>query len=85
MGAFKPFSNGPRDCIGKNLAYTEMRLILSRGFLRFDFESLQPESENWLSRQRAYTLWDKPPLKIKLKERTDLELKVWTEPKASGH
>ncbi|KAI6254216.1 hypothetical protein MCOR19_009266 [Pyricularia oryzae] len=76
MAAFKPFSNGPRDCIGKNLAYTEMRLIMSRVFLRFDFESLLPESENWLTRQRAFTIWEKAPLMMKLKERTDLEVKA---------
>ncbi|TLD09770.1 hypothetical protein PspLS_11616 [Pyricularia sp. CBS 133598] len=76
MAAFKPFSYGPRDCIGKNLAYTEMRLIMSRVLLRFDIEKLDPVSENWLTEQHAFTVWEKGPLMIKLKERTDLELKA---------
>ena len=27
---FEPFSTGPRNRVGKNLAYAEMKLILSR-------------------------------------------------------
>jgi cytochrome P450 len=32
----RPFSVGPRNCIGKNLAYAEMRLILARLRWRFN-------------------------------------------------
>ncbi|KAK6218296.1 hypothetical protein LQW54_002824 [Pestalotiopsis sp. IQ-011] len=35
---FKPSSHGPRDCIGKNLAYAELRLITCRLLYRFDFD-----------------------------------------------
>ncbi|TLS21068.1 uncharacterized protein PpBr36_10469 [Pyricularia pennisetigena] len=76
MAVFKPFSYGPRDCIGKNLAYTEMRLILARMFLRFDFVDVHPSFENWLTDQRCYSVWEKSPLMIKIRERTDLELKA---------
>lgn len=30
LEASKPFNIGPRGCIGRNLAYAEMRLILAR-------------------------------------------------------
>ncbi|TLD11271.1 hypothetical protein PgNI_05363 [Pyricularia grisea] len=73
---FKPFSYGPRDCIGKNLAYTEMRLILSRILLRFDIVNLEPVSKDWFQRQRAFVVWEKGPMVLRLKERTDLELKA---------
>ncbi|KAK0718474.1 putative benzoate 4-monooxygenase cytochrome P450 [Lasiosphaeria miniovina] len=33
---FKPFSHGPRSCLGKNLAWAELRLILARFLWRFD-------------------------------------------------
>ena len=36
--AFKPFSDGPRNCIGRNLAYHEMRLILAKVLWGFDLE-----------------------------------------------
>ncbi|MCJ1251728.1 hypothetical protein MMC30_008965 [Trapelia coarctata] len=35
--AFQPFSTGPRNCIGKNLAYLEMRLIIAKLVWNFEF------------------------------------------------
>ncbi|CAJ0547479.1 Ff.00g042330.m01.CDS01 [Fusarium sp. VM40] len=61
-----PFSAGSRDCIGKNLAYTEMRLLLTRLLWKFDLELL-PESKGWLD-QRVFLLWDKRALQVKLTE-----------------
>ncbi|KAH8883758.1 cytochrome P450 [Thozetella sp. PMI_491] len=59
-----PFSYGPRNCIGKNLAYAEMRLILVRLLWNFDLE-LQAESKDW-QQQKVYVLWEKKPLSVKL-------------------
>ncbi|KAF2687258.1 cytochrome P450 [Lentithecium fluviatile CBS 122367] len=63
--ALQPFSVGTRDCVGKNMAYHEMRLIIARVLLSFDLE-LCPESEHWTD-QYCYTLWEKKPLMCKLK------------------
>ncbi|KAJ5292005.1 hypothetical protein N7478_001256 [Penicillium angulare] len=63
----QPFSVGPRNCIGKNLAYAEIRMILARVLWNFDMELCQ-ESQAWKD-QRTYILWDKPPLMCKLKLR----------------
>jgi len=63
------FSYGPRSCLGKNLAYHEMRFTLSRIFKNFDFE-LQPEADLWVERCGNYFFWDKPPLPVKVKART---------------
>ncbi|KFA52988.1 hypothetical protein S40293_09914 [Stachybotrys chartarum IBT 40293] len=64
----QPFSMGPRNCIGKNLAYAEMRLILVRLLWKFDIE-MMPESRDW-DKQGVYVLWEKGELKIKLTEFT---------------
>lgn len=65
LDALEPFSVGPRNCLGKNLAWHEMRLILSTVLLHFDVELLE-ESMDWPD-QKVYTLWEKKPLICKLK------------------
>ncbi|KAJ5633165.1 hypothetical protein N7490_009504 [Penicillium lividum] len=65
--AFQPFSTGPRNCLGKNLAYHEMRLILAKILYNFDF-SILPESVGW-NKQKTFLLWEKPDLMVQLKAR----------------
>ncbi|KAF7922877.1 uncharacterized protein EAE97_011041 [Botrytis byssoidea] len=57
--ACQPFSVGPANCIGKNLAYAEMRVLLGNVGAR--------DSGSWLERNRIYALWKKPELWVKLK------------------
>ncbi|KAL7794294.1 cytochrome P450 [Trichoderma ceciliae] len=61
--AFQPFSAGPRNCIGKNLAYAEMRLILARVIMEYDIK-LAEGTEGWDKRSDAYTLWEKGPVNV---------------------
>ncbi|KAK6071335.1 cytochrome p450 [Seiridium cupressi] len=63
--ALQPFSFGPRNCIGRNLAFSEMRLIMCRLLFSFDLE-LAPGQEDWLN-QKVYTSWEKKPLMVKLR------------------
>lgn len=63
--SLQPFSYGPRNCIGRNLAYAEMRLMLTRALWDFDFE-LAPGSKDW-KRQKTYLLWEKQPLMVHLR------------------
>ncbi|KAK3358480.1 cytochrome P450 ClCP1 [Lasiosphaeria ovina] len=63
--ALQPFSYGPRNCIGRNLAYAEMRLILARVIFDFDMR-LDDNSKLWIERQKTYGLWDKLPLNVYL-------------------
>ncbi|ETS84606.1 hypothetical protein PFICI_02631 [Pestalotiopsis fici W106-1] len=66
--SFQPFSYGPRNCIGKNLAYVEMRIIMARLIWNFDM-FLAEESCDWLEKEEVYTLWHKGPLYVKMKPR----------------
>ncbi|KAF1983382.1 isotrichodermin C-15 hydroxylase [Aulographum hederae CBS 113979] len=63
----QPFSVGPRNCVGRNLAYSELKLVLARLIFNFDLE-LVDEGEDWLD-QKVYTLWLKKPLMVRVKER----------------
>ncbi|KAF7524863.1 hypothetical protein PCG10_005446 [Penicillium crustosum] len=60
---FQPFSFGPRNCLG-NLAYHEMRSVISSILLEFDI-SLVDNADNWLD-QKNYKLWEKKPLFVRL-------------------
>jgi len=61
---FQPFSFGNRNCLGRTLAITETRLILTRLLWNFDFE-LMPESQNW-AYQKVFMLYEKKPLMVKM-------------------
>ncbi|KAK6381925.1 hypothetical protein LTS17_003810 [Exophiala oligosperma] len=65
--ALQPFSYGPRNCLGMNLAYAEMRLALARVIYNFDFE-LQPESRSW-DKADIFVFWQKGPLNVKITPR----------------
>ena len=65
--AFNPFSLGPRNCLGRNLAYLEMRLILAYLLWHFDFET---EGKAWRwEDQKTWILWEKKPLNVRIRER----------------
>lgn len=68
----KPFSFGPRDCIGRNLAFHEMRLILARLVWEFDLE-LMDESRRWAEgeSQKIRVFWDKPALMVGVRRRRE--------------
>ncbi|KAF9876101.1 trichothecene c-15 hydroxylase [Colletotrichum karsti] len=63
--SLQPFSTGPRDCIGKNLAYAEMRLILARLIWNFDIR-LSDDSRKWCDDSQVFVLWQKPDLNVYL-------------------
>ena len=65
----QPFSHGPRKCLGEQLAYLEMRLIMAKTLWNFDFE-LKKESEDWVEKCRPYTVWLKAPLMVDVKVRS---------------
>lgn len=63
--AHQPFSWGHRDCIGKNMAWHEMRLLAAKLLFSFDVEVCE-ESKDW-SNQKVYALWEKKPLFCRLR------------------
>ncbi|KAK7432902.1 hypothetical protein QQZ08_000373 [Neonectria magnoliae] len=64
----QPFSVGPRNCIGKSLAYAEGRLILGRAVWTFDMR-LSEKSQNWMRDQKGYVTWLRPEMEVYVKLR----------------
>ncbi|CAG7916018.1 unnamed protein product [Penicillium olsonii] len=60
----QPFHVGPRNCLGRNLAYSEMRLILALIIFTFDI-TIEDEARDWIN-QRNFIMWEKGPLKVRL-------------------
>jgi averantin hydroxylase len=69
QGASQPFSIGPRNCIGRELAYTEVRLILVHLLWHFNIRPGGPGTD-WLAEQGVWILWDKKPLWAVLERRS---------------
>lgn len=63
-GVLKPFSTGPRNCIGKHLAYAEIRVILAKILCEFDLE-LMPQSVGWTEGLKIFGVWEKTPLMVR--------------------
>ncbi|KPI39335.1 Isotrichodermin C-15 hydroxylase [Cyphellophora attinorum] len=70
--AVRPFSIGPRNCIGQNLAYHEMRLIMARLMWEFDLE-LDGKSEGWTEGMKVRVFWDKEGLWVRVREREGMK------------
>ncbi|MCJ1470805.1 hypothetical protein MMC07_009452 [Pseudocyphellaria aurata] len=68
IDAVNPFSLGSRNCIGKKLAYAEMRLVIARLIYNFEID-LCVESQNWIDHQEVYFIWEHGPLMVQLSER----------------
>lgn len=66
--AFRPFSAGTRACIGTNLAYLEMRIVLARLVWEFDWEG-DGGGNDWLDKCRAIALWKRPSVMVGFKKR----------------
>ncbi|KAF2273806.1 cytochrome P450 [Westerdykella ornata] len=66
--ASQPFAVGPRNCIGMNLAYVELRLILARILWNFEL-TLDESCANWVDNLVEYFGWEKTPLYVRLAPR----------------
>ncbi|KAJ2893597.1 hypothetical protein MKZ38_008420 [Zalerion maritima] len=62
--ASQPFSVGPRSCIGINLAYLEIRIILAKMVWAYDWELVDKELE-FFEQTEMYLLWKKPSMFVR--------------------
>ncbi len=63
--AFKPFSMGPRGCVGQNMGYMQARILLAKMLWRFDWELVNAGEVDWERDLRLYAIWEKPPVVVR--------------------
>jgi cytochrome P450 len=65
---FQPWSLGTRNCLGRNLARAEIRLIMAKVLWHFDlkFEEERMSSGDWFD-QKIWGVWFKNPLWVALR------------------
>jgi cytochrome P450 len=59
------FSVGPRNCIGKNLALMEMKMVLANLFFHFDV-AFMPESVNFTKNLKVWGFYKREEFMVKL-------------------
>ncbi|OCL09616.1 putative RNA polymerase II mediator complex component Srb8 [Glonium stellatum] len=68
LAVSQPFSVGPTNCLGKPLAWAEMRLLIARVIWFYDISMVKERPFDWDS-QRIIMVVEKNPLWLKLKPR----------------
>ncbi|KAJ4258176.1 hypothetical protein NW762_008320 [Fusarium torreyae] len=68
--ASRPFSLGPRGCIGINLAYLELRMTLASMAYAYDWELVNKELD-WLAEVRFGTAWARPRMMVRFHPRNE--------------
>jgi cytochrome P450 len=58
----QPFFVGGRNCLGQNIAWAEMRLLVSHMLWNFDIEAV--DDLKWVS-QKSYYLWQKERFRVR--------------------
>ncbi|KAL5403457.1 hypothetical protein PMIN06_009756 [Paraphaeosphaeria minitans] len=66
--AFNPFLLGPRGCLGINLAYLELRVILAKMVWAYEWEMVDKDVD-WIRDNKMYLLWKKPEMKMRFHPR----------------
>ncbi|KAA8569823.1 hypothetical protein MFRU_064g00300 [Monilinia fructicola] len=62
--ASRPFSTGPRVCLGVNLAYIELRMTLARLLFEFDMELIS-KPVDWNTELEFFQFWKKVETRVK--------------------
>ncbi|KAL8946312.1 MAG: hypothetical protein Q9222_007268 [Ikaeria aurantiellina] len=67
--ASEPFGIGGRSCLGKALAWAEMKMILCKVIWSFDMKLAEGNTKDWSMDPKVYTLHERTPLYIQLSRR----------------
>ena len=67
--AVQAFSVGPRNCIGKTLAWAELRLVLAKLVWTFEIEAIDGVRLRWED-LRTFLMVEKRPIEVGIRSRS---------------
>lgn len=67
--AIQPFGLGPRRCIGREIGWAEMRLIIARMLWNFDISMADPANPLDWNSLKTYLTVEKKPVMVRLMPR----------------
>ncbi|KAE9392120.1 cytochrome P450 [Gymnopus androsaceus JB14] len=70
MNAYLPFSFGPANCAGRNLAKKEIMMVMSLLLYTFDFRFARGfDSKSWPERMQTFFVTIRPPMEVTITRR----------------
>ncbi|KAH0370261.1 benzoate 4-monooxygenase cytochrome P450, partial [Aureobasidium melanogenum] len=70
LDASQPFSYGPRACMGRSLAWTELNLTLCKLHYKYDLELVNTDL-NWHRDSKMHIVWHKPAMMVRVRAWSD--------------
>jgi cytochrome P450 len=65
LKAFFPFSLGPRQCTGREIAWSQNRLFLGKVLWAFDIEGIREHEKSYDKDFSAHAMWNRPELYVR--------------------
>lgn len=65
LKAFFPFSLGPRQCTGREIAWSQTRLFLGKILWTFDLEPVSGHEKSFDKDFSVHVMWNRPELYVK--------------------
>ncbi|KAH0035830.1 benzoate 4-monooxygenase cytochrome P450, partial [Aureobasidium melanogenum] len=70
LEAAQPFSYGPRACMGRSLAWTELNLAMCKLHYKYDLELVNADLD-WHRDSKMHIVWHKPEMMVRVRPRLD--------------
>ncbi|EFQ34697.1 cytochrome P450 [Colletotrichum graminicola M1.001] len=68
MKVFKPFSQGPRACPGREIGMMQARITLAKLIWTYDMELLN-HGTDWERESKLFLIWDRPEVRVRFHKR----------------
>lgn len=65
LKSFFPFSLGPRQCTGREIAWSQTRMFLGKVLWTFDVQAVSGHERSFDEAFSVHVMWNRPPLWVR--------------------